>query len=48
MLTFAVTAHTDSGVITYDAIARHSFDVHAAAVDRFGVCSIFIKVKSHG
>jgi hypothetical protein len=47
MIAFIVTAHTPRGTVTYDAIAAHSFDVHSAAVDLFGVCAISVKVKRH-
>lgn len=42
---FTVTVCTATGRISYDAIAAHSFDLHDAAVDLFGVCAISVRAK---
>ncbi|UIN20846.1 hypothetical protein [Herbaspirillum frisingense] len=40
MTAFRVVVRTESARHSYTAIAVHSCDVIAAAVDRFGVCSV--------
>lgn len=42
---FTVTAKTETGTYSYDAIGESSFDIHAAAIDRFGVCAISVRAK---
>jgi hypothetical protein len=39
MIAFRVVVRTESALYTYTAIAAHSCDVIADAVDHFGVCS---------
>jgi dihydrodipicolinate synthase/N-acetylneuraminate lyase len=45
MITFLVTVRTVAGSVSYDAIARHGADLIDAAVDRFGICSVFVEAK---
>lgn len=45
MIAFLVTIRTPAGPVLYVTQAVHSFDAHAAAIDRFGPCAISIKVK---
>ncbi|WP_181464952.1 hypothetical protein [Herbaspirillum rubrisubalbicans] len=40
MTAFRVVVRTANARHSYTAIAAHSCDVIAAAVDRFGVCSV--------
>lgn len=42
MIAFLVTARTAAGPVLYVTQAAHSFDAHAAAVDRFGPCAITV------
>ena len=43
MSAFIVTVKAeDSAPLTYLAISRSSFDVHAAAVDRHGLCAVTV------
>lgn len=42
MKRFIVKVKTDMGSFEYIAIANNSFDLHAAAIDRYGVCSVII------
>lgn len=42
MRSYTVTVRTSSQLLSYTAIAASSFDVHDAALDRFGPCSIVV------
>lgn len=45
MIAFLVTVRTSAGPVLYVTQAAHSFDAHAAAIDRFGLCAISVQVK---
>lgn len=42
---FTVTVKTETGTYSYDAIAAHSFDLHEAAINLFGLCAIKVSPK---
>lgn len=47
MTAFRVVVRTEKSSFTYTAIAAHSCDVIAAAVDQFGVCSVTAIMEKH-
>lgn len=45
MIHFTVTVRTGTHRYQFDAIAHSSTDIVDAAVERFGVCSVTVKVR---
>lgn len=43
MTTYTVHVRTESQRISYTAIGSSSADVADAAIDKFGVCSVFVE-----